>query len=117
MKFTQRLTFFNQMDHVKLEPTCDCQTKSMYFSGVKTYKNEILQLNGVLRQEMGSYLCIASNGVPPSVSKRYYVNVLCEFVHGHVMCMKITLYSYTFASYYQSVNLYLEFFSLQLNLR
>ncbi|KAL7300242.1 hypothetical protein TKK_0006881 [Trichogramma kaykai] len=43
---------------------------------VKTYKNEDLHLNGILRQEMGSYLCIASNGVPPSVSKRYYVNVL-----------------------------------------
>lgn len=27
---------------------------------------------------MGFYLCIASNGVPPSISKRYYVKVLCE---------------------------------------
>ncbi|XP_058805965.1 lachesin-like isoform X2 [Phymastichus coffea] len=42
----------------------------------KTYKGEQLQLWKVQRQEMGSYLCIASNGVPPSVSKRHYVNVL-----------------------------------------
>ncbi|XP_033222644.1 lachesin-like [Belonocnema kinseyi] len=43
---------------------------------VKIYKGEQLHLTGILRQEMGSYLCIASNGIPPSVSKRYYVNVL-----------------------------------------
>ncbi|XP_016910746.1 lachesin-like isoform X4 [Apis cerana] len=42
---------------------------------VKSYEGEQLHLKGILRQEMGSYLCIASNGVPPTVSKRYYVNV------------------------------------------
>ncbi|XP_076641036.1 lachesin [Halictus rubicundus] len=42
---------------------------------VKSYEGEQLHLTGILRQEMGSYLCIASNRVPPSVSKRYYVNV------------------------------------------
>ncbi|OXU26674.1 hypothetical protein TSAR_012572 [Trichomalopsis sarcophagae] len=41
-------------------------------SAVKSHKGEHLHLRGILRQEMGSYLCIASNGVPPSVSKRYY---------------------------------------------
>ncbi|XP_066599595.1 lachesin-like [Prorops nasuta] len=42
---------------------------------VKSYEGEELRLRGIQRQEMGSYLCIASNGVPPMVSKRYYVNV------------------------------------------
>ncbi|XP_012271975.1 lachesin [Orussus abietinus] len=42
---------------------------------VKTYEGEILELTGVLRQEMGTYLCIASNGIPPTVSKRYSVQV------------------------------------------
>ncbi|XP_048509659.1 lachesin-like [Athalia rosae] len=42
---------------------------------VKVYEGKTLELVGVLRQEMGFYLCIASNGVPPSVSKRYLVNV------------------------------------------
>ncbi|XP_076276697.1 lachesin isoform X3 [Lasioglossum baleicum] len=42
---------------------------------VKSYEGEQLHLTGILRQEMGSYLCIASNRVPPTVSKRYYVNV------------------------------------------
>ncbi|XP_047343622.1 lachesin-like isoform X10 [Vespa velutina] len=43
---------------------------------VQSYEGEQLHLVGILRQEMGSYLCIASNGVPPTVSKRYHVNVL-----------------------------------------
>ncbi|KAL0116679.1 hypothetical protein PUN28_009952 [Cardiocondyla obscurior] len=41
----------------------------------RTFEGEQLDLRAIQRQEMGSYLCIASNGVPPSVSKRYYVNV------------------------------------------
>ncbi|XP_017893335.1 lachesin [Ceratina calcarata] len=42
---------------------------------LKSYEGEVLELNGVLRQEMGAYLCIASNNVPPTPSKRYTVNV------------------------------------------
>ncbi|XP_029036232.1 lachesin-like [Osmia bicornis bicornis] len=42
---------------------------------VKTYVGETLELSGILRQEMGVYLCIASNNVPPSVIKRYSVDV------------------------------------------
>ncbi|XP_054016111.1 lachesin-like isoform X1 [Hylaeus anthracinus] len=41
----------------------------------KTHVGETLELTGVLRQEMGTYLCIASNNVPPTVSKRYSVDV------------------------------------------
>ncbi|KAL2717689.1 lachesin-like isoform X1 [Vespula squamosa] len=42
---------------------------------VKSYEGELLPLLGILRQEMGSYLCIATNGVPPTISKRYRVTV------------------------------------------
>ncbi|XP_070168245.1 lachesin [Polyergus mexicanus] len=42
---------------------------------VKSFTGETLELTGVLRQEMGMYLCIASNTVPPTVSKRYSVDV------------------------------------------
>ncbi|XP_069672621.1 lachesin-like isoform X1 [Periplaneta americana] len=42
---------------------------------VSTYQGEILKLAKITRSEMGAYLCIASNGVPPSVSKRIMVNV------------------------------------------
>ncbi|RZF39004.1 hypothetical protein LSTR_LSTR016682 [Laodelphax striatellus] len=38
-------------------------------------EGEMLTLNKVTRSEMGAYLCIAANGVPPSVSKRMMLHV------------------------------------------
>ncbi|XP_076619829.1 lachesin isoform X2 [Colletes latitarsis] len=43
-------------------------------------EGETLTLSKVTRSEMGAYLCIASNGVPPSVSKRMMLHV-----HFHPM--------------------------------
>ena len=40
---------------------------------------ETLVLQFVSRSHMGAYLCIASNGVPPSVSKRITLEVECKF--------------------------------------
>ena len=37
-----------------------------------------LHLVRVTRQEMAAYLCIASNGIPPSVSKRIMLTVECN---------------------------------------
>lgn len=45
-------------------------------------KGEILTLTNVQRSDMGVYLCIASNGVPPSVSKRFVVQVHCKHRPG-----------------------------------
>ncbi|XP_068917478.1 lachesin isoform X4 [Tenebrio molitor] len=42
---------------------------------VNAYDGEQLNLTRISRTEMGAYLCIASNGVPPSVSKRIIVDV------------------------------------------
>ncbi|XP_054279141.1 lachesin-like [Macrosteles quadrilineatus] len=42
---------------------------------VATVEGEVLTLNKVTRSEMGAYLCIAANGVPPSVSKRMMLHV------------------------------------------
>ena len=36
-------------------------------------------MSKISRLDMGAYLCIASNGVPPSVSKRIKVSVDCKF--------------------------------------
>ncbi|KAG7310912.1 hypothetical protein JYU34_003749 [Plutella xylostella] len=48
-------------------------------SGAKTkvaiYEDELLTIAKISRSEMGPYLCIASNGVPPSVSKRITIKV------------------------------------------
>ncbi|KAH8272189.1 hypothetical protein KR018_010652, partial [Drosophila ironensis] len=39
---------------------------------------DFLELERISRLHMGAYLCIASNGVPPSVSKRIKVSVDCK---------------------------------------
>jgi hypothetical protein len=41
-------------------------------------RGEKLRLYRVTRQMMAVYLCIASNGVPPIVSKRVALNVNCK---------------------------------------
>ncbi|KAF3426706.1 hypothetical protein E2986_10688 [Frieseomelitta varia] len=38
-------------------------------------EGSVLKLTRVTRSDMGPYLCIASNGVPPAVSKRIVLNV------------------------------------------
>ncbi|CAG9581300.1 unnamed protein product [Danaus chrysippus] len=40
------------------------------------HEDEVLTFTKISRSDMGAYLCIASNGVPPSVSKRIVVQVL-----------------------------------------
>lgn len=47
---------------------------------MKAVEGEKLSLTGVLRSDMGGYLCIATNGIPPSVSKRYHVQVNCKWI-------------------------------------
>ncbi|XP_076635423.1 lachesin isoform X3 [Colletes latitarsis] len=42
---------------------------------VNLYDGEQLNLTRITRNEMGAYLCIATNGVPPTVSKRITVDV------------------------------------------
>jgi len=46
---------------------------------VNASDGEVLTLTKVTRSEMGAYLCIAANGVPPSVSKRMMLHVHCKF--------------------------------------
>jgi hypothetical protein len=50
-----------------------------FVRAVSSYEGEMLSLVKVTRSEMGAYLCIAANGVPPSVSKRMMVHIHCEF--------------------------------------
>ncbi|KAM8720423.1 hypothetical protein ACLKA7_006468 [Drosophila subpalustris] len=45
---------------------------------VSSFRGEVLKLTKISRNEMGSYLCIASNGVPPSVSKRIQLSIHCN---------------------------------------
>uniref|UniRef100_A0A182UFK3 Ig-like domain-containing protein n=1 Tax=Anopheles melas TaxID=34690 RepID=A0A182UFK3_9DIPT len=58
---------------------------------VMVYDGEVLHLTKVSRNEMGAYLCIATNGVPPSVSKRIILDVECKaiiyWVYNSVMVL------------------------------
>lgn len=49
------------------------------FATVNEWEGETLEIARISRLDMGAYLCIASNGVPPSVSKRIKVSVDCEY--------------------------------------
>lgn len=46
---------------------------------VNVVDGELLFITKVSRLHMASYLCIASNGVPPSVSKRVHLKVQCKY--------------------------------------
>ncbi|VEN59594.1 unnamed protein product [Callosobruchus maculatus] len=50
---------------------------------VSVYTQERLSIIRITRSEMGAYLCIATNGVPPSVSKRIIVDVECKPRNGY----------------------------------
>lgn len=52
----------------------------IYLSTVLTYQGEVLKLTKISRSEMGTYLCIAGNGVPPTVSKRIHISVHCKLI-------------------------------------
>lgn len=45
---------------------------------VNVVDGEILSITKVSRLHMAAYLCVASNGVPPSISKRVQLRVQCK---------------------------------------
>lgn len=42
-------------------------------------EGEVLRFDRVSRYDMGFYMCIASNGVSPSVSQRIFLPVSCKY--------------------------------------
>lgn len=47
---------------------------------VTEWESNTLELSKVSRGDMGGYLCIASNGIPPSVSKRIKLSIDCKYL-------------------------------------
>lgn len=45
---------------------------------VDSYNGTQLRLNRLERRQMGAYFCIASNDVPPTISKRVSLSVHCK---------------------------------------
>uniref|UniRef100_A0A182IV46 Uncharacterized protein n=1 Tax=Anopheles atroparvus TaxID=41427 RepID=A0A182IV46_ANOAO len=60
---------------------------------VPEWEGNSIEITKISRLDMGAYLCIASNGVPPTVSKRIKVSVDCKYSHGRSVCTP----SHTFA--------------------
>lgn len=54
-------------------------------------EGERLVLTNVQRSDMGGYNCIASNGIPPSVSKRFNVYVNCKYFWNRSQCAQETM--------------------------
>ncbi|XP_034939196.1 lachesin-like isoform X2 [Chelonus insularis] len=57
------------------EPVISASGQKSKVSSVSEYHGEELRLTKISRHDMGAYLCIASNGVPPAISKRITINV------------------------------------------
>lgn len=51
----------------------------LHAATVSEWAEPTLELHRISRLDMGAYLCIATNSVPPSVSKRIKVSVDCEY--------------------------------------
>uniref|UniRef100_T1GML8 Ig-like domain-containing protein n=1 Tax=Megaselia scalaris TaxID=36166 RepID=T1GML8_MEGSC len=64
---------------------------------VISYNGSYLTISKVNRLNMGAYLCIASNGIPPTVSKRVMLIVHCDHYvteqieNGYKITMRITI--------------------------
>lgn len=64
-----------------------------YSFAVDSYNGSVLRLTRLERKQMGAYLCIASNDVPPAVSKRVSLNVHCKSILSAPLIF--SLYRYT----------------------
>lgn len=51
----------------------------LFMSIVHEWDGDTLEISKISRLDMGAYLCIASNTVPPTVSKRIKVSVDCKY--------------------------------------
>ena len=48
-------------------------------TGVEQWSGADLRLVNVRREQMGAFMCIANNNVPPAVSRRLLLTVICEY--------------------------------------
>ena len=44
------------------------------------HRGEVLRLHNVRRRDMGAFMCIASNNVHPTVSRRVSLSVYCKYI-------------------------------------
>ncbi|VVD04184.1 unnamed protein product, partial [Leptidea sinapis] len=58
---------------------------------VTSLEGEVVNLTKVTRSEMGAYLCIAANGVPPSVSKRIMLHYQMSEINSSAYSVQMRL--------------------------
>lgn len=68
--------------YMNLRPTHQMFISFSLLVSVNVVDGEVLHVTKVSRLHMGAYLCIASNGVPPSISKRVLLRVQCKYPHA-----------------------------------
>ena len=74
---------------------------------VREWEGETLDLTRISRLDMGAYMCIASNGVPPAVSKRIKVSVDCKFFFSFLFSPSNGIFFYSqlcYNSFTQAAN-------------
>lgn len=76
------------------------EANGIHLFAVNVVDGENLTISKVSRLHMGAYLCIASNGVPPSISKRVVLMVQCEFFFMLFTCSDLLLVIKNICNYY-----------------
>ena len=64
------------------------------FFSAPMVEGEVLRLYKVSRLDMGAYMCIASNGVPPAVSKRINLGIDCKLYYRIACCSSVRTSTY-----------------------
>ena len=67
------------------------ENKILFLPKVSIVERAVLRLDRISRLNMGDYLCVASNGIPPSASNRFSVKVQCKFFYSFFAARKLTL--------------------------
>ena len=66
-----------EKDKIRLPDRKDQEIHKTLLNGSLGFS--VLELKKVSKEDMGTYLCIAKNNVPPTVSKKFKLTVNCEF--------------------------------------
>ena len=66
---------------------------TVFFFPAEEVTGPVLRLWKVSRMDMGAYMCIARNGVPPAVSKRIELGIDCEY-HSNDLFTKGRVHKY-----------------------
>ena len=73
----------------KISMNCD---SVCHLISVSHVEGPVLNLHKVSRLDMGAYMCIATNGVPPTISKRIQLNVDCKFFKCSYSLFSLTIF-------------------------